>query len=527
MYETNTSFHVRGAAADSRTVGPGRAMIGLYLGTVILLIALGVTMVFSASGVAAGHDPKIGDTLFFYQRQLIFLGIGLLGLVTMALVDYHWLLRLARPLYVLTILLLIGVFVFGATVNNATRWIRIGPVSFQPSEFAKFAIVICAVAFAASRRLELSSFRGGFIPACLMIAPIAGLIIIQPDLGTAVFVAALGLAVLLVAGVRVRHVLLAGATALPLVVALMFFKFSHVQSRIAVWLDPTSDLRGKGHQIYQSLIAIGSGGPTGKGLGESTQKLYFLPEEHTDFIFSILVEELGLVGGAGLILLFVMLVWGGARISRHAPDLAGSLLAFGFTAAIALQAAMNLAVVTHAVPTKGISLPFISFGGTGLVIAMAGVGVVLNVARQSVPRSVAAALRTQSWDGRSSANLTLAPLHSGSAARLPATGRQIKTSSAVLPAVAVPTASAAIPRAGAISSMDLGEDDLVRTDDRPDDPMPECTVPVRALRRKLPTDQSVRIDVVDGPIGADAENPVVADSALAEAAAADLAVTSK
>ncbi|MCA8940510.1 MAG: FtsW/RodA/SpoVE family cell cycle protein, partial [Planctomycetes bacterium] len=227
----------------------------------------------------------------------------------------------------------------------------------------------------------------GFVPAAAFVAPLCALIIVQPDLGTSLFVGMLGFIVLIAGGLRFKHLAICAGAVMPIVLSLMFFKFDHVKTRIEVFLDPAADPLGKGHQILQSWTALGSGGFTGKGLGESTQKLFYLPEEHTDFIYAILVEETGFVGGGVVILLFLALIYAGHRVSKHAPDRFGALLAMGMTLSLVLQAAMNLAVVTGAVPTKGISLPLISYGGTGLVVALMQVGVVLSVARQAVSRS--------------------------------------------------------------------------------------------------------------------------------------------
>lgn len=365
----------------------------LYLSVILLLLGVGLITVYSASSVAAAMDPRMGDPLFFVKRQVMFIGVGLLAAGLLWRVDYHTWKRLALPIFGATLLALIATLIFGTEINNATRWLRFGPVSIQTSELAKLAAVICAAAYVSTVQERLNSFREGFVPAMIGLGAMCGLIVIQPDLGTTLFIGALTCLVLLAGGMRLRHVGVTAAVAAPLMVGAMFFGFGHVRSRIMVFLDPLSDLQGKGHQVYQSLIAIGSGGPYGKGLGESQQKLFYLPEEHTDFIFAIFTEEAGFIGAAILILLFASLTYLGHRISKHAPDRFGSLLAFGFTAMILLQAAMNMAVATSAIPTTGISLPLISFGGTGIVVALAGMGIVLNVARHAVSREAARTLR--------------------------------------------------------------------------------------------------------------------------------------
>jgi len=524
------------ASAASSSSNPSRAMIAMYLAIVALLVAIGVTMVFSASSIAAGHDPKIGDSTFFYQRQLIFLAVGLVAMAVMAFVDYRKLLKFATSGYVMAAVLLLAVMIIGTEVNNAKRWIRIGPMSFQPSEFAKVVIVVAAAAFAASRANRLATFRHGFVPACLLVAPMAGLIIIQPDLGTALFVTTIGMGVLIVAGMRLRHVGLVAGLAMPLVIGAMFLKFSHVQDRILVFMDPEADLRGKGHQIYQSLIALGSGGFWGKGLGESTQKLFFLPEEHTDFIFAIVVEELGFIGGAVIIMLFAALAYAGSRIAKHARDLQGTLIVFGITAAIVLQAAMNIAVVTASVPTKGISLPFISFGGTGLVIALAGVGIVINVARQSVTRREAAKLRLQTWDdSTSNSNISTR----STSRTKPQSGAFLGPVPTAIPAAAsgafasiLNDESQARPRVATRRKLHLSSTDLDDITVDPDldhdtDPMPDMKVSLRSNRvaaepygGPMPTNQSARIDAegVGAPTSLGTPSP---ESELADAVSAD------
>ncbi len=367
-----------------------------YLSLVMLLLCSGIILIFSASSISAGLDQKMNDSFFFMKRQFLSLFIGIIALCVFARIDYHIFLRFWPYLYIVTLLLLIAVLVVGKSSYNAQRWLKIGPFHFQPSELAKFTAVISIAAFAIARHEKLSSFWKGFVPSLLLVFPLVIFIMIQPDLGTAFFVFALSMVVLFTSGIRLKHILLTGSATLPLLFITMFFSFSHVQKRIFVFLDPEADKLGKGHQIYQSLIALGSGGFSGKGLGNSTQKLFFLPEEHTDFIFAIIVEELGFLGGGFILMLFLLLVYAGYRVSKHARDPFGSLITLGLTGMIVLQSAMNIAVVTASVPTKGIGLPFLSFGGSNLLVTLMSVGVVLNVARQGLSRSELRRLRISS-----------------------------------------------------------------------------------------------------------------------------------
>lgn len=364
----------------------------------MMLIAFGMVMVYSSSSVAAAYDEKIGDPLFFVKRQAIFASVGIFAALVLRQIDYRIWQRFALPIFGTTILVLLATLVIGTDINNARRWIRLGPLSIQPSEVAKLSVVLAGAAYVTLRRDRLSSFREGFVPAMIGLGLLGGLVVVQPDLGTTIFLMTLGGVVLLAGGIRLRHVAVVGAIAMPLVITVMFLEFGHVQDRILVFLDPEADKLGKGHQAWQSLIAIGSGGLEGRGLGESTQKLFYLPEEHTDFIFAIVVEELGFIGSAFTMFCFACLAYFGHRISKHAPDRFGALIALGVTAAIILQAGMNIAVATSSMPTTGIALPFVSFGGTGLVIALAGIGIVLNVAKQALPRDQVASLRVKEYD---------------------------------------------------------------------------------------------------------------------------------
>jgi cell division protein FtsW len=271
----------------------------------------------------------------------------------------------------------------GAQINAARRWIRVGGQFVQPSEAAKIGIAIFLAAFAAANPERLKSFFRGFVPACAAIAAVCGMILIEPDIGTAVFVATVMTLTLVVGGIRLWHLVpsVLGGGGLAAYYALTHT--SHVLARLQAFRHPELDPQGKGHQITQSLIALGSGSWTGVGLGQGTSKLYFLPEAHSDFIFPVVGEELGFLGASAMILLYMAIGVVGYRIMSRTRDRFGFLLSFALTTYILLQAAMNVAVVTASMPTKGIPLPFVSAGGSSVLFTMIGVGILVNIANQT------------------------------------------------------------------------------------------------------------------------------------------------
>lgn len=362
-----------------------KSLRNAYLINVLALVGIGVVMVFSSSAISVMPGSE-SDPFIFIKRHLIFLALGLGAMTVLARTDYHTIARFAKPLYMLGLVLLILTLVpgIGTKYNGASRWLRFGGVGIQPSDYAKFALIIACATFGAARRAEIGTFARGFIPACLFIGGYSVITMAQPDLGTSIFLGVTGFLVLLAAGLRPRHLAIVALVMLPVAAGVMFVKFDHVKERVFTFLNPEADPLGKGHQVKQSMIAIGSGGLEGEGLGQSTQKLYYLPEQETDFIFAVLAEETGFIGAAFTVLLFGSLMLIGWRVSARAPDPLGSLLALGVTASIGIQACMNVAVVTASVPTKGIGLPFVSFGGSGCFFYLCSVGVALSVARQAV-----------------------------------------------------------------------------------------------------------------------------------------------
>jgi cell division protein FtsW len=356
---------------------------GALLVTIVLaLLGIGLVMLYSATAVVAERSPRYGDDTYFLVRQLAWVLLGLAAMAVAARVPPGAWERWRWPILAATVVVLALVFVpgLGARINAARRWVQVGGFFFQPSEAAKLGIAVFLCGFAAADPERLRSFFRGFVPAFGTLAAVCALILIEPDLGTSLFVAACMGFMLLVAGVRWSHLLpfvvlgLAGAAYYGIT------HTEHVQARIDTYLHPEHDLLGKGHQILQSLMALGAGSWTGVGLGRGTAKLYFLPEAHSDFIFAVIGEELGFLGAACVVALYMGLGGVGYRIMRRAPDRFSFLLAFAITTYIILQAAVNVAVVTKAVPTKGIPLPLVSAGGSSALFTLAGVGMLVSIA---------------------------------------------------------------------------------------------------------------------------------------------------
>jgi cell division protein FtsW len=364
---------------------PGMGPDRLLCAVVLVLAALGVVMVFSAGAPLAAK--KYGDWTYLLKREAVFSVVGLAAFAFALRTDYAVYRRWSYPLLIVSVLLLAGLLVGGARVNNAVRWYRVGPLSFQPSELAKFALVLYLALLLARNVDRVKAFSIGFLPPLAMTGVVVGLVVIQPDLGTAVILGVTALAMLFVSGTRMKYLVLAVLVAAPVVWKVLITGKTWRMKRLLAFLDPWQHCRDTGYQLCESLISVGSGGVWGQGLGESRQKLLFLPEAHTDFILAVLGEELGLVGVIALLLLFALLVWRGLVAALRARDVFGSFLAFGITIMIALQALMNMAVVLGLLPTKGLALPFISYGGSSLVVTLFMAGVLANVsARNPEPR---------------------------------------------------------------------------------------------------------------------------------------------
>jgi len=348
--------------------------------TVVVLLSAGIVMVYSASAIVAAdrfHDPY-----FFLKKQAAWAVLGGAALWAALRLDYRRLEGLVVPVLTVAALLLVLALVppFGQAINGTRRWIRIAGVSIQPAELAKIALVVYLAAFLSRKGEDLQNFWRGFVPPLAVAGLLAGLVFVQPDLGNCVAILALTFSLLFLAGSRVRHLVLVFAAAVPLVV-LAVWAAPYRMRRVLAFLDPWQDPRGSGFQIIQSWLALGGGGPFGRGIGASQQKLFYLPESHTDFIFAIIGEELGFVGALAIVALFAVFVWRGVRIGLRAADPFGAYLALGITVLIATQTLINLGAVTGLLPTKGLPLPFISFGGSALLMTMLATGLLLNVSQ--------------------------------------------------------------------------------------------------------------------------------------------------
>jgi len=340
------------------------------------LVAFGLVMVYSATSASAALGD--GDPMSYLKRQAAYALIGVIVMVAAARFDYHRLRYLAPPLVLVALGLCAAVLALGPEINGARRWFLLGPASFQPSELAKLALCLFAAAYLARRRNPRT--LGELVkPLGLLTATFCGLILLEPDLGTTISLCGMMLAVFLVAGVPVRLLLAASvlATAMGL---LAIWVEPYRRARVFSFLDPWSDAQGSGFQIVQAMIGIGSGGFTGAGLGEGVGKISYLPEAHTDMIFAVIGEELGLFGSVLVIGAFAVFAVAGFRIAFRCRDPFGKLLAAGLTALICGQAAINLGAVLGIAPLTGIPLPFVSYGGSSLVVLLAGVGILLNIA---------------------------------------------------------------------------------------------------------------------------------------------------
>jgi cell division protein FtsW len=349
-----------------------------------MLIVTSVVMVYSSSSVVAltAYD----DPAFFMKRQIIWAVAGLaLMAVTMRL-DHRLLSdrRVVLALVLISLILLAATLVpgVGRMVNGSRRWLRFSMVSFQPSELAKFALIVYLSYFIAKKGERIRDFMNGLVPAYVVTGVFISLSLVQPDFGAAMTFVAVAFILLFAGGANMLHL---GGTA---VAVLPFVVFAVTHSayrarRIFAFLDPWADAQGAGHQIIQSFLAFGSGGVFGRGLGEGRQKLLFLPERHSDFIYAVIGEELGLIGALAVLVLFLIILWRGVRITRFVADPFSRMLALGITLLVCVQGMINMAVVTGLLPTKGIALPLVSYGGSSLVITMLALGVLLNISREA------------------------------------------------------------------------------------------------------------------------------------------------
>ena len=353
-----------------------------FLLILLLLLSYGLIMLFSAGYAVALY--RRGDAYTYIRPQLLFAALGVLAMYAASLVDYHVWHRLAWPMLGISLLLL-AIVLFMPEYNGCKRWIVLpGLGTLQPSEIAKFSIVLVFSHIISLNHDRMKSFSTGVVPFALILGVVTVLMLLEPHLSGTVLILSIGAVLMFVGGTGLRWFMLAGAggaAAIGTAIVLMPELVPYAADRLNSWLDPFADPLGDGHQTIQSLYAIGSGGAAGLGLGNSRQKHLFVPEPQNDFIFSILCEELGFLGACAVILLFSALLWRGITLAAHAPDRFGALLVVGFVVQVALQAVLNIAVVTNTIPNTGISLPFFSSGGTSLMMLLGEMGIVLSVSR--------------------------------------------------------------------------------------------------------------------------------------------------
>jgi cell division protein FtsW len=360
--------------------GDGRPFDSVLLAVVIALVGIGLVMVYSASSVQT--LLRHNDEMLYLNRQLRNVAIGLTIMLVAMRVDYRWYRRLTYPILGLALGGLAVVLVLGVEFNEAKRWIRVGRMTVQPSEFLKLALVMYMAYSVEKKDHKLKRFSIGFIPHLMVLSVAAFLLMMQPDFGTTVICAVLVFSMLFVAGARIGYIAMFGVAGLG-AATLMVMTSEYRRNRVMAYLNPEADPLGISYQINQSLMAIGSGGMFGKGLGAGRGKLGYVPELWNDFIGTAIGEELGLVGLATICLLFVMLLWRGLKIAYESREMYGMYLAFGITMIFGLQATVNLCVVTGLLPNKGLTLPFVSYGGSSTFMCLFAVGLLLNISKSN------------------------------------------------------------------------------------------------------------------------------------------------
>ena len=373
-------------AIKPRKPGIGKPDVTFLL-LVFALLIFGLIMLASASYVKAYYD--FGDSYYFIKRQLIFAAAGTAVMLGVSFFDYNRIRKYAFPLLVVATILLILVLIpgVGVKINGARRWLNFG-IRFQPSELGKLAIIVSFASYFSANYNQLKQFKVGIVPPMAALITVVGLVLVETHLSAAILIFSIGLIMIFVSGVKKSHfaLMLGGLGALGAVgvTGIIVIKGAdYIVRRFTAWLDPFADTSNTGYQIIQSLYAIASGGLVGRGFGQSVQKHMYLPEMQTDYVFSILCEELGFVGALLMILLFVLLIWRGFYIALNAKDKFGSLLVIGIMSRVAVQAVLNIAVTTNAIPSTGIGLPFFSYGGTSLLVLLFEMGIVLSVSRLS------------------------------------------------------------------------------------------------------------------------------------------------
>lgn len=353
---------------------------GSLLLVTLLLALIGLIMVFSASGVVAGN--RFHDSIYYLKRQVSWLAFGFLLLHLASRVDYMVWRRMAVPILAVTILLLGLVLIpsVGTVVKGARRWLRFGPVSIQPAEMVKLVAVLYLASYLTRKEGKMAEFATGFLPPLIVVGLLAGLVVLEPDLGTVIVVGLVTLGLLFLGGAKLTHLAGIALATLP-VVGLLIWRSPYRMQRLMTFLEPWKDPTGAGFQVNQSFLAFGSGGLLGVGLGESKQKLFFLPEAHTDFVLALVGEEVGLLGTVFIMSLYAWLVIKGFQIASRAREPFGRHLAMGITLLIGGQALINAGVVTGMLPTKGLTLPLVSYGGSSLMVSLLAIGILLSISR--------------------------------------------------------------------------------------------------------------------------------------------------
>lgn len=352
----------------------------LFLAT-LLLVCASVVMVYSASAVLA--MDRYQQPYLFLMKQLTWAVVGLALFFVVMRIDYH---QYRQPVVIWSMLALVGValvaVLFSRPINGTTRWFGVGGIGVQPSELAKLAAVVFVAAILERRMDRIDELSYALLPIALVTGAMGGLILLQPDFGTAASLVAVVAVMVFAAGLPWRYLITLAATGIP-IGALVLLSAEYRRRRLLAFLDPWQDPLGDGFQIIQSLIAVGTGGLFGRGLMGGVQKLFYLPEPHTDFIFAVISEELGLAGATVILVCFCVITWRGLRTAVRAPDRFGAFLALGLTMMVAIQAFMNMSVVLGLMPTKGIPLPLVSAGGSSLLISLLGMGILVNVSQHS------------------------------------------------------------------------------------------------------------------------------------------------
>ncbi|SHE62126.1 spore cortex peptidoglycan biosynthesis regulator SpoVE [Seinonella peptonophila] len=352
----------------------------IIIGTILMLLSIGVLMVYSASAAFAAH--KYGDPFYFAKRQFLFAALGVFFMLLVAQMNQTRFQQLAKPGLFICIALLIIVLIPGVGIlrNGARSWLGIGAFSIQPSEFMKLALILYFSHLFIQPRFQLTSFRQGLLPSLAILGSVFALIMMQPDLGSGTVLVGTGMILILIAGARKKHLIELSFVGIAGFVGLVLAAPYRI-ARITAFIDPWKDPLGAGYQLIQSLYAMGPGGLMGLGYGMSRQKHLYLPEPHTDFIFSIIAEELGFLGAGTVILLFAILIWRGYRVAMMTTNTYHRFVAAGITSMLMIQSVINIGVVSGAFPVTGITLPFLSYGGSSLTLTLVAVGVLLNLSR--------------------------------------------------------------------------------------------------------------------------------------------------